>query len=339
MKRQAIAAALTVYALAMSTRAAHTAEVAPPVHTAACGNAAAPAARAASNGGAHRARPSAPDAAVEFTLDTIFLSAFECTSGGPYGGGEPSGPGGSVSATVVDQNNAPVSGQPAFLCGLNLCAAPQSTGAAGNVSISSSLAMTRPAFHVGDGISYPIVAVPLPPNMTTNLGTLQSAAFPALGSGAALTPGTIAVSGDVTLSIPANAQVAIDTLNFPTSDEQKLRTVSIPVNAASAPLLPCQACGFDLLYGVAPAETIICPAAQITIALPHQTQVPNDFSWAPGAIVEFWTTTLDVSQTFAPYAGWRLISYGHVSADGTSVTSETWGGLNFLNNLAVRLAP
>lgn len=114
--------------------------------------------------------------------------------------------------------------------------------------------------------------------------------------------------------------------------------MSIPVNAASAPLLPCQSCGFELLFGVAPSETLICPAAQVTIALPHHVQSPNDFNWHAGAIVEFWTTTIDTGQTYAPYAGWRLISYGHVSVDGMLVTSETWGGLNFLNNLAVRLA-
>jgi hypothetical protein len=232
-----------------------------------------------------------------------------------------------------------VSGQPAYLCGTNICAPPQFTSASGSVTISTSITMTRPGFHVGDGINYPIVGMQLTPNATTHLGTLQSGAFPALGSGSPLTPGSVAVSGDVTLSIPPNADIEIDSLAYSTSDEQKFRTVSIPVNAASAPLLPCQSCGFELLYGVAPTETTICPAAQVTIALPHQTQSPNDFNWPVGAIVEFWTTTFDSGQEYAPYAGWRLISYGHVTADGTSVTSETWGGLNFLNNLAVRLAP
>ena len=321
-----ILAAFGVYAAAIHPGSAQTSGYAHgPMHAASCASVA--------------ARAAASDESVVFTLDTIFLSEFECTTGGPYGGAEPSGPGGSVSATVVDQNNTPVSGQPAFLCGLNICAAPQSTNASGSVTISTSMTMTRPAFHVGDGINYPIVAVQLPPNVTTNFGTLQSGAFPALGSGSPLTPGSVAVSGDVSLSIAPGAEVVIDTLEYSTSDEQKLRTVSIPVNVASAPLLPCQNCGFELLYGVTPSETTICPAAQVTIALPHKVQSPNDFDWPAGAIVEFWTTTIDPGQTYAPYAGWRLISYGHVSVDGTSVTSETWGGLNFLNNLAVRLAP
>lgn len=306
---------------------------------ASCGIVAAPISSAASFGNLHRLQPVASDGSVVFTLDTIFVDYFECKTGGPYGGGEPTGIGGSVSATIVDQNSAPVSLQPAYICGLDICSPPHTTDAGGNFTISTGLTMTRPALRIGDAINYPIFALPLPPNSSTTLGTLQIGVFPALGTGAALTPGTDAVSGDVTLSIPAGAQVAIDELTFSSSDQQKLRTVSIPVTAASARLLPCQSCGFELLYGVTPAETTICPAAKLTIALPHQVQSPNDFNWLPGAIVEFWTTTTDVSQTYAPYAGWRLLSYGHVNVDGMSVTSETWGGLNFLEHLAVRLAP
>jgi hypothetical protein len=320
-----------------------------PAHgTAPCGSVAAPIPGAASSVNWNRVDKRGVDAIVSirsaagtsvvFTLDTIFINGFDCSTGGPYGGGEPSGSGGSVSATIVDQNNAPVSGQPTYICGLNLCSPPHSTDSSGNVSVSTSATMTRPAFRVGDAINYPLFAVPLPPNSTTNFGIFQTGAFPAIGSGAALTPGTDAVSGDVTLSIPVGANVLVDELNFSTSDQQKLRTVRIPVTAASAPLLPCQNCGFEMLYGVTPEETTICPAAKLTIVLPHEAQSPNDFNWPPGAIVEIWTTTADVSQTYAPYAGWRLISYGHVSTDAMSLTSEAWGGLNFLEHLAVRLA-
>jgi len=226
-----------------------------------------------------------------------------------------------------------------YICGLDFCSPPQQTNTSGNVNFSTGLTMKRPAFRFGDAINYPIFAIPLPLNSSTNFGTLQTGVLPPLGSGAALTPGTDAVSGDVTVSIAAGAQVAIDQLTYATSDAQKLRTVRIPIAAASAPLLPCQSCGFELLYGLAPAETTICPASKLTIVLSHDVMSPNDLGWPPGAIVEFWITTDDVGQTYAPYAGWRLTSYGHVSTDGTSVTTENWGGFNFLESLAVRLAP
>lgn len=180
MNKQMMVAVLAVYAAAIHPGTAQTTGNAPrPLHATRCTGVSARATAVASSYAADRARSTGLGESVVFTLDTIFLSEFECATGGPYGGGEPSGPGGSVSATVVEQNNAPVSGQPAYLCGLNICAAPKSTNAGGGVTISTSITMTRPAFHVGDGINYPIVAVQLPPNVTTNFGTLQSGAFPA----------------------------------------------------------------------------------------------------------------------------------------------------------------
>jgi Galactose oxidase, central domain/Kelch motif len=274
-----------------------------------------------------------------YTIDPVFGNGFECSSGGPYGGGEAAGQGGGVTATIVDQTGAAVSNQPTYICGLDLCSTPQQTNSSGSVSYSTTLNMTKPAFKFGDTVNYAAFAIPVTPDSTTNFGTLQTGKFPALGSGSTLTPGTSAVSGDVTVSLAAGATVGIDTLTYSTSDEQKLRTVDIPVTAESSLLLPCANCGFQLLYGVAPAETTICPAAKVTVALPHQTQTPNDFGWAPGAAIEFWVTTLDAGQQYAPYAGWRKISGGTVSADGTSASTNLGEGFNFLESFAVRLRP
>ena len=88
---------------------------------------------------------------------------------------------------------------------------------------------------------------------------------------------------------------------------------------------------------MAPSETLVCPPAQVTIALPNQKSMPNDFGWAAGAAVEFWIMTTDTGQTFAPYAGWTKISDGAVSLDGTTATTSAGGGFYFLENFAVRL--
>lgn len=272
--------------------------------------------------------------------DTIFATGFECcSSGGPYSGGEPAGQGGAVTATIVDQTGAALSNQPTYICGLNLCTSDNPTNSSGSVSYSTAFNMTKPAFKFGDTISYAEFAIPVTPNSTTNFGTIQTGKFPALGSGSTLTPGTAAVSGDVTVSLAVGSTISIDVLDYSTSDEQKLRTVAIPVTAQSSMLLPCSNCGFQLLYGITPAETTICPAATVTVALPHQTQTPNDFGWAPGATVEFWVTTIDTSQQYAPYAGWREISGGTVSADGTSISTNAGEGFNFLESFAARLKP
>jgi hypothetical protein len=262
-----------------------------------------------------------------------------CSAGGPYGGGEPSGVGGTVTATILDQSGNGVVGQPAYMCGLNICSPPVVTGAGGNVSISTSLSEKKPAFKFGDSINYAEFAIPVALASTTNFGNITTGKFPALGTGGALTPGTNPASGDVMVFLASGAIVQIDTLTYSTANQQKLRTVSIPVAGAAPVLASCPGCGFQLLYGVTPAETTICPAAQVRVALPHQISSPNDFGWLPGAAVEFWITTIDSGQTYAPYGGWKKISDGTVSADGVSVSTSGGQGFNFLQNFAVRLKP
>lgn len=274
-----------------------------------------------------------------YSVNSVFGNDFECNIGGPFGGEDVSGQGGTVAATIVDQTGTAVVGQPTYICGLNICSDPHSTDSSGSVNFNSSLTTTNPAFKFGDTVAYAEFAIPLTPGSTTSFGTLQTGKFPALGSGSDLTPGTNAVSGDVTVSLAASASVGINTLSYSTSDEQQLRTVSIPVTAQSSPVLPCPNCGFQLLYGMTPTETTVCPSAIVTVALPHQTHTPNDFGWAPGVPVEFWITSLDTGQFDAPYAGWRKVSGGVVSADGTTVTTNPGEGFSVLDNFAVRLRP
>lgn len=262
-----------------------------------------------------------------------------CSSGGPYGGGEPSGAGGTVTATILDQSGSGVVGQPTYICGVNICSPPVATGAGGNVSIATGLTEKKPAFRFGDAINYANFAIPLALATTTHFGNITTGKFPNLGTGGALTPGTNPTSGDVTIFLASSAAVGIDTLTYVTADQQKLRTVSIPVAGAAPVLVSCPACGFQLLYGVTPVETTICPPAQVSVALPHQTLSPNDLGWVPGAAVEFWVTTNDTGQSYAPYGGWKKISDGTVSADGTSVSTSGSQGFNVLENFALRLKP
>ncbi len=274
-----------------------------------------------------------------YGIDPVFTGGFECRTGGFFGGGEVSGQGGTIAATIVDQTGAAVGNQPTYICGIDICSAPHLTASNGSVSYGTSLNMKKPAFKFGDTVSYAEFAIALTPSSTTNLGTLMTGKFPALGSGSTMTPGADAVSGDITISFPAGALIGIDTLVYSSSDQQKLRTVRIPINAQSSPLLPCPDCGFQLLYGLTPAETTLCPSARVTVALPHQNQSPNDFGWTAGAAVEFWVMTTDTGQQFAPYAGWRKISGGVVSADRMSVATNSGEGFEFLENFAVRLRP
>jgi hypothetical protein len=150
-----------------------------------------------------------------------------------------------------------------------------------------------------------------------------------------LTPGADAVSGDVTVSVPAGATVGIDPLVYDTPDKAKLRAVSIPI-ANEGPWLASSGVTFSLLYGLAPSETTLCPAAKVTVALPHVTTMPNDLGWVAGDKVEFWVMTTDTGQIYAPYAGWAKMSDGVVSTDAKSVSTVDGGGFIFLENFAIR---
>lgn len=269
-----------------------------------------------------------------------------CTPRTPYGGGETSMSNLSVTAAVVDETGAPVVGQPVYICGIDLCSPPATTDSSGKVSIQMAYSEERAAFRVGDTIHYAEIAIPLAKAVTdfTVGGGVLVIGKLSDKTGATLTPGASATSGDVTIGLAKGTTVGIDQLVYDTSDTQKFRAVSIPVAKATVELgeLTSDSGGgaFALFYGVAPLETPFCPAASVSVALPHATQTPNnDFGWAPGTAVEFWITTIDVGQVYAPYAGWRKMSDGAVSADGKTAVTSPGQGFTFLENFAIRKAP
>ncbi len=296
--------------------------------------------------GSHPAAPVAPaDAGSDAGMNDAGTSdagtsdaGGSCLPGALYGGGETASVGGSVTATIVDTTGAAAAGQPIYICGIDLCSAPANVDSQGHAAISTGLSMKKPAFRFGDAVNYAEFSIPLTASPTA-FGTLTTGHLPA--TGAALTPGTTATSGDVSLAIPAGAMVAIDTIVYGTAAQQALRTVAIPVASAAAQLASAKVNGssanFQLLYGLAPVDTTICPPAKVTVPLPHHTAAPNDLGWAAGAAVEFWVTTTDVGQTFAPYSGWARLSDGVVSADGASVSTVEGQGFPFLESFAVRL--
>jgi hypothetical protein len=252
----------------------------------------------------------------------------------------------SAMATIVDETGAPVAGQPAYITGINISSAPATTSATGAVSILTALTFTDPVFKYGDGINYAQLTVmaangtndyTVGGTMTLVTGKLSDK--PAV----ALTPGTTAISGDVAVTVPAGGTVQIDPLVYDSADSQKLRTVPIPVGKLARNLGQAgTVADFALIYGVAPAETTFCPAVSVAVTLPHQTATAyNDLGWAPGTAVEFWVTTTDAGQIYAPFAGWSKMSDGTVSSDGTAVITASGPGQGFvfLETFAIRKGP
>ena len=257
-----------------------------------------------------------------------------CNPSTTYGGNEAKIYEGTVIASLVDETGAVLpAGVPLFICGLDVCAAPAMTTGAASVSVSTSLSMKRPAFKFGDALTYAEFGIPLTTSATdfTTMGTGKLATAKLADSpGAALTAGAPATSGDVTITPPNGSTVSINLLVYATSSQQLFHAVSIPVTNAAL-LLPKAPTGFALLYGVAPVETMFCPAAEVTVAL------PASLGWQAGAAVEFWITTTDAAQTYAPYAGWALMSDGVVSANGKTATTTPGQGFATLENFALRL--
>ncbi len=253
-----------------------------------------------------------------------------CNPAATYGGGEVGAVPGAVTATIVDQLGAPVASQPIYLCGLDICSDPKTTDAQGNASISTTLSEKRAAFKFGDTLAYAEFAIPVATSMMA-LGTITTAKFPT--NGGTLTPGASTSSGNVTVTLAANTDVEIDQIVYETAQQQEFRAVEIPIVAAT-PLLGSvqvggQSAGFGVLYAVSPAETTFCPAAKVS--------VPNDVHWAANAAVEFWITTTDTGQTYAPYAGWAKVSDGAVSSDGATISTAVGQGLPLLEHFAIRL--
>lgn len=242
-----------------------------------------------------------------------------------FGGGETGVVGGSVTATI-QEGGAPVANQPIFICGIDLCSPPAETGANGGVSLMTDLVMKKPAFKFGDAVTYPEFAITLPGATTEAFGVMTIAKFPATGQ--PIVAGGAATSNGVTLTVPAGATIEIDTLVYDTPDKEAFKAIAIPV-AGVQPVVDAIGTGFEVLYGVSPSETRLCPAAKVS--------VPNSAAWAAGAAVEFWAMTIDAGQEYAPYGGWAKVSDGAVSADGMTV--ETTQGVLMLQNFAVRLKP
>ncbi len=273
-------------------------------------------------------------------------SGMSCPPSMTYGGGEQTLAGSAAKATIVDETGAPVAGQPIYICGLNVCTDPGMTGATGSAAITTTLSERKPAFKYGDTLSYAEFAIPLTTTQLTDFTTLGSGKLAtaklAGTTGAPLAAGSAAVAGDVTVSVPAGASIGINTLVYSTPDMQMFRAVGVPI-ANMGPVFDSVTVGdggaadFALVYGVAPVETTLCPAATVTVALPHATMTPNDLGWTPGAAVEFWIMTTDTGQTYAPYAGWAKMSDGVVSTDGKSVATVAGQGFILLENFAIRL--
>lgn len=249
----------------------------------------------------------------------------ECPPGPGFGGGETDVTITSAEATIIGLDGLPIADMTTLLCGLDICMPPGKTDANGHVLITGQK-LKAPALKFGDALGHAELGIPLT-MATTVFASLVTGKFPATGP--KLEAGKDIVSGDVTLNIAAGTTIIVDELIYDTPEKQQFRTVTIPVAQETALLDP--ALDIELLFGVAPINTIVCPAIGVT--------VPNSVGFAANTAVEFYAHGIEVGQEFAPYAGWEKVSDGQVSADGATISTAAGGGFLALNTFGIRKKP
>jgi hypothetical protein len=229
----------------------------------------------------------------------------------------------SADTDVVDGTGASIADYFVTLCGLDLCINGKTDGK-GHAKIELFDQMKKPAFKLGDGAVHVKMAVPCGPNQVIDFA--QPIWLPALPEqGATLTAGQTATSGDVSVTVAAGATIEFELEHYPTAKMQELRAATLPVDKSAA-LVDGE--GLEILYGVGPTNTRICPPAAVS--------VPNSLGWGAGQEVDFYLHGVNVEQDFAPYAGWARIAGGKVSEDGATIATLPGEGFPVLGVLGVK---
>lgn len=210
----------------------------------------------------------------------------------------------SVTGQIVDERGQPTSAGLVQVCGKDVCTQAD-VGKSGKLSETVGDRRDTPALKYGDGFEWAKLTTLLSEG-DNELGTLVTVRLPAFEDAAKLTPGGAASSGGVTLTLDASAHVDVNFLDYETEEQRGFRAAPLPAAA-----LEQLAEGFVQAYALSPLETQICP--------PPALRVENTSRLSPGTELELYLLGLDVEERFAPYAGWRKVGEGAVSADGETL--------------------
>ena len=116
-------------------------------------------------------------------------------------------------------------------------------------------------------------------------------------------------------SLPQASRLQIDGISFRRPAEKGLRAVRVPIEGA--PDVVAQGPDLELVYAATPVDTRFCPPAALS--------VENSEGWAPGTNVEVWIHDVDITEEYAPYGGWGLVSSASVSSDGERIEPKDPG--------------
>lgn len=229
----------------------------------------------------------------------------------------------SVGATVLDDAGEPYANLLVQVCGIDRCTNGY-TDEAGVTSVSPGEPIMQAAFKYGDGLGFGKFAIPLGASETVfELGVVRTVRLPQ--TGAPIAAGKTSASGGVNITVPANGSFEFDLLVYRDAAEQAFRAAELSLADAPEGLLGDS--GVELVFALAPVDTEFCPAATLDF--------PNRGGWDPGTEVEFLLHGLDLSERFAPYAGWAVIGSGAVDESGERLVMLE-GGVRTLSAVGVR---
>ncbi|HTQ06879.1 MAG TPA: hypothetical protein VMI54_23640 [Polyangiaceae bacterium] len=234
---------------------------------------------------------------------------------------------GPVSVTLHDPSDAPIVGQPTYVCGAYVCGRLELTVDDGSASPGIDMPAIKPALKFGDAVKYPELAILMDdpaPGMKFPVLTLPP--FP--DQGVALAPGTTSTSNGVSLTLAANANPPeVDPTIYGLDDPEPFRAVELPPEHIPDGL--DHGAGLERVFALEPSGTELCPPAALS--------VPNSAGWAPGTEVEFLIQGLGAGdeQLFAPYADWQSIGTGAVDDAGENLVL-TNGALPIIYTVGVR---
>jgi hypothetical protein len=239
---------------------------------------------------------------------------------------------GHVTATILDTDGKPMGPDVrALVCSCNLCINSK-TDASGSIDVTvpAENKMSKPTLSYGDGQLY-VKMSPLQPTLPDHdWGTVHTVRLPDYADGVAMKAGESVSQAGVTLAIAPGAVIEHDAILYADESEQVFRVARFPAPLTDEHRFPAidASPGVELVVGLAPLYTQICPAAKMT--------VDNALGWPAASAVEFYLHGVLNAPGSAPYGGWKKLSDGSVSADGKTVSTADGAGIGELGVIGIK---
>jgi len=229
-----------------------------------------------------------------------------------------------LSATVVDEDGAPVTGTIVQACGLNVCL-QGNTSSEGRAVISGDEEIQKLAFKYGDGLHYAQVALLLSGETSYDLGEQRTVAFPAADPKNRFEAGKTLTSSGARLSLAEGTDTVVDVLSYADPSEHVFVAKAFEPGG-----FPDAAEGRDFvsLWALGPAKTEFCP--------PPELSLPNLAELEPKTRVDLLLLVTDVSGRYGRYAEWQVVASGRVDDSGDRIVTDAGRGIPELGLIGVR---